>query len=226
MLALNITLKAIYNAVYNYAGTRWVVKNITCTRFYIFNSQTWILIWIHSFYVLSDSLADFYHSHDLLLFLIYILQYSIIQHEILKVCSVYSKSAPLTINKSVLYLGLWGGRVSPPRGPPWATSKKAKHTQTFHRTRFFYFFVVKFLCVCFPVVKGFSLRLLCLFSNSFQFKFFIYSLYIHIYIFYIFFHCTHCRSTHNSSTIFLCVCSGFSLASWCWSWCLKETIAI
>ena len=45
-------------------------------------------------------------------------------------------------------------------------------------------------CVCFPVVQGFSQRLLCLFSDSFQFKFFIYSLYIHIYIyFYIFFHC-------------------------------------
>ena len=40
------------------------------------------------------------------------------------------------------------------------------------------------------MVQGFSLRLLCLFSNSFQLKFFIYSLYIHIYIFYIFFHCT------------------------------------
>ena len=60
----------------------------------------------------------------------------------------------------------------------------------FHRTRFFYFCDVKFFCVCFPVVQGFSLRLVCLFSNSFQFKFFIYSLYIHIYIFYIFFHCT------------------------------------
>ena len=36
----------------------------------------------------------------------------------------------------------------------------------------------------------FALRLLCLFLNSFQFKFFIYSLYIHIYISYIFFHCT------------------------------------
>ena len=42
---------------------------------------------------------------------------------------------------------------------------------------------VKFFCVCFPVAQGFSLRLLCLFPNSFQFKFFIYSLYIHIYIF-------------------------------------------
>ena len=78
------------------------------------------------------------------------------------------------------------------------------------------------------MVQGFSLRLLCLFSNSFQFKFFIYTLYIHIYIF---FHCTcgaltdydrsvvltlddrpdpqlwgHCRSTHNSSMIFfLCL---------------------
>ena len=83
--------------------------------------------------------------------------------------------------------------MSPPRGPPWATSWKAKHTQTFHRTRFVYFFDVKFFCVCFPVVKGFSLRLLCLFSNSFQFNFFIYSIYIHIYIFYIFFHCIHCK---------------------------------
>ena len=59
--------------------------------------------------------------------------------------------------------------------PPGQLLKKAKHTQTFHRTRFFYFFDVKFFCVCFPVVQGFSLRLLCLFSNSFQFKFFIYS---------------------------------------------------
>ena len=56
-----------------------------------------------------------------------------------------------------------------------------------HRTRFCYFFDVKF----FVLSGGFSLRLLCLFSNSFHFKFFIYSyLYIHIYIFYIFFHCT------------------------------------
>ena len=80
----------------------------------------------------------------------------------------------------------------------------------------------------------FALRLLCLFSNSFQFKFFIYSLYIHIYIFYIFIIVLvvpysaltdydrsvvlvlddrpdpqlwgHCRSTHNSSMIwFLCL---------------------
>ena len=36
-------------------------------------------------------------------------------------------------------------------------------------------------CVCFPVVQRFSPRLLCLFSNNFQFKFFIYSLDIHIY---------------------------------------------
>ena len=94
-----------------------------------------------------------------------------------------------------------GGRVSPPRGPSWATSQKAKYTQTFHRTRFFYFFDVKFFCVFFPVVKGFSLRLLCLFSNSFRFKFFLYSLYIHVYMFYKFFHCTH-----NSSTICFCLC--------------------
>ena len=60
----------------------------------------------------------------------------------------------------------------------------------FHRTMFFYFLWYEVFCVCFPVVQGFSMRLLCLFSNSFQFKFFIYSLYIHIYIFYIFFHCT------------------------------------
>ena len=33
------------------------------------------------------------------------------------------------------------------------------------------------------MVQSFSLRLLCLFSNSFQLKFFKYSLYIHIYIF-------------------------------------------
>ena len=60
----------------------------------------------------------------------------------------------------------------------------------FHRTRFFYFLWREVFFVCFPVVQGFSLRLLCIFSNSCQFKFFIYPLYIHIYIFYIFFHCT------------------------------------
>ena len=48
-----------------------------------------------------------------------------------------------------------------------------------------FFLTWSFLCL---LSGGFSLRLL--FSNSFQFKFFIYSLYIHIYIFYIFFHCT------------------------------------
>ena len=42
-------------------------------------------------------------------------------------------------------------------------------------------------CVCFPVVQSFSPRLLCLSSNSFQVKFFIYSLYIYIYIFFIYF---------------------------------------
>ena len=90
----------------------------------------------------------------------------------------------------------------------------------------FSIFCDEVFCVCFPVVQGFSLRLLCLFSNCLQFKFFIYSLYIHIYIFYIFslyLWCLtvlsrimivltlndrpdpqlwgHCRSTHNSSMI-------------------------
>ena len=54
----------------------------------------------------------------------------------------------------------------------------------------FLFFWREVFCVCFPVVKGFS--------NNFQFKFFIYSLYIHMYIFYRFFHCTH-------SFVFLCL---------------------
>ena len=36
-----------------------------------------------------------------------------------------------------------------------------------------------------------------------------------------------CGSTHSSSMIFfLCVCSGFSLASWRWTGCPKETGAI
>ena len=48
------------------------------------------------------------------------------------------------------------------------------------------FFLREVFCFCFPVFQGFSLRLLCLFSNSFQFKFFIYS---YLYILYIF-HCT------------------------------------
>ena len=108
----------------------------------------------------------------------------------LYVCYIDLTKAFDYLNRDALILK--GGWVSPPRGPPWATSQKAKHTQTFlpftfHRTRFFYFLRLEVFCVCFPVVQGFSLRLLCLFSNSFQFKLFIYSLYIHIYIF---FHCT------------------------------------
>ena len=85
------------------------------------------------------------------------------------------------------------------------------------------------------MVQGFSLRLLCLFSNSFQIKFFIYSLYIFIFIYFIYFFIVlvvpysaltdydrsvvltlddrpdpqlwgHCRSTHNSSMIcYLCL---------------------
>ena len=56
------------------------------------NRQTWIIIWIHSFYelVLSDSLADFLtvmiyflFSFQFMLFLIYILQYSNIHYEII-----------------------------------------------------------------------------------------------------------------------------------------------
>ena len=50
---------------------------------------------------------------------------------------------------------------------------------------FSYFFDVKFFCVCFPVVKGFSLRLLCLFSNSFSSNS-SYILYIFMFIYFIF----------------------------------------
>ena len=57
------------------------------------------------------------------------------------------------------------------------------------------FFWREVFCVCFPVV--FALRLLCLFSNSFQFKFFIYSLYIHFYIFYIFCTCGALQCSHG-----------------------------
>ena len=95
--------------------------------------------------------------------------------------------------------------------PPGQLLRRPSTPKPFIEPGFSIFFDVKFFCVCFPLVKGFSLRLLCLFSNSCQFKFFIYSLYIHIYIFYIFFHCTHCRSTHNSSTMFFCVFAVVSL---------------
>ena len=93
-----------------------------------------------------------------------------------------------------------GGWVSPPRGPPGqlhrrpSTPKRFCLSEIFIDPGFFYFLCREIslscvFCVCFPVVS--TPRLLCLFSNSFQFKFFIYSLYIHIYIFFfIFFHCT------------------------------------
>ena len=82
----------------------------------------------------------------------------------------------------------------PPRGPPLGIFIEGQaHPNVFAFLQFSsnrglsIFCVVKFLshvffCVCFPVVQGFSPRLLCLFSNSFQF-FSLYSLYIHIYIF-------------------------------------------
>ena len=58
------------------------------------------------------------------------------------------------------------------------------------------FCVVKFLshvffCVCFPVVQGFSPRLLCLFSNNFSVQIlYIFFIYSYLYIFYIFFYRT------------------------------------
>ena len=92
--------------------------------------------------------------------------------------------------------------MSPPRGPPLGNFIEGQvHPNVFTFLQFsskqvyLFFCVVKFLShvffVCFPVDQGFSPRLLCLYSNSFQFKFFIYSLYIHIFIFLnICFHCT------------------------------------
>ena len=94
---------------------------------------------------------------------------------------------------------------------------------------------VKFFCVCFPVVQGFSLRLLCLFrivfsSNS------LYILYIFIFIYFIYFFLVlvvpYSALTDYDRSVVLtfddrpCVCSGFSLASWRWTGCPKETIAI
>ena len=84
-------------------------------------------------------------------------------------------------------------RVVPPgqlhRRP--STPKRACLSAIFIEPGFIYFLCreVSFscvFCVCFLVVQGFSPRLLCLFSNSFQFKFFIYSLYIHIHIYFLY----------------------------------------
>ena len=99
----------------------------------------------------------------------------------------------------LLYLFCTGGggdgchlRVVPPgqlhRRP--STPKRFCLSAVFIEPGFMYFLFreVSFscvFCVCFPVVQGFSPRLLRLFSNSFQVKFFIYSLYI--YLFFIFF---------------------------------------
>ena len=110
--------------------------------------------------------------------------------------------------------------------PPGQLLRRPSTPKPFIKPGFVIFLTWSFLCL---LSGGFSLRLLCLFSNSFQFKFFIYSLYIHIYIFYIFFtvlvvpysaltNCDrsvvlvlddrpdpqlwgHCRSTHSSSMI-------------------------
>ena len=143
-----------------------------------------------------------------------------------------------------------GGWVSPPRGPPLGNFLKGQaHPNVFvfclSSNQVFLFLWHEVFCVCFPVVQGFSLRLLCLFSKKFQFKFFIYSLYIHIYIFYIFCHCTvgslvcaewflwdvapglivqHTLCTYTE--LFEVYINGFSLASWWWTGCPKQTIAI
>ena len=72
-----------------------VVSWMGCEEHFIYKvlhlkkSQTWIIIWIHSFHelVLSDSRADFLIPmiyYLIYAFLKYILQYSIIHHEILK----------------------------------------------------------------------------------------------------------------------------------------------
>ena len=115
------------------------------------------------------------------------------------------------------------------------------------------FFWREVFCVCFPVVFywGCYVYFRIVFSlNS------LYILYIFIFIYFIYFFIVlvvpysaltdcdrsvvlvlddrpdpqlwgHCRSTHSSSMIcFFCVCSGFSLASWRWTGCPKETSAI
>ena len=82
-------------------------------------------------------------------------------------------------------------RVVPPgqllRRP--STPKRFCLSAIFIEPGFIYFLCreVSFSCVffvCFPVFQGFSPRFVCLFSNSFQFKFFINS---YLYIFFIYF---------------------------------------
>ena len=122
----------------------------------------------------------------------------------------------------------------------------------FHRTRFFYFCDVKLFVFAFRWFRVFHWGCYVYFrivfsSNS------LYILYIFIFIYFFIVLVVpysaltdydrsvvltlddrpdpqlwgHCRSTHNSSMIcFFCVCSGFSLASWRWTGCPKETIAI
>ena len=122
-----------------------------------------------------------------------------------------------------------------------------------HRTRFCYFFDVKFFVFAFQwfLHWGCYVYFRIVFSlNS------LYILYIFIFIYFIYFFIVlvvpysaltdcdrsvvlvlddrpdpqlweHCGSTHSSSMIcFFCVCSGFSLASWRWTGCPKETSAI
>ena len=118
------------------------------------------------------------------------------------------------------YHDLGGGKCVTSAWSPLGNFLEGQAHPNLHRTKFFYFFDEVFLCLLSGGLGFFT-------EVMFIFEKFSVSLYIHIYIFYIFFHCTHCRSTHNSSTIcFFCVCSGFSLASWCWTGCPKETIAI
>ena len=60
------------------------------------------------------------------------------------------------------------------------------------------------------------------FSNS------LYILYIFIFIYFIYFFIVLIVDLLIISLrfVFFCVCSVFSLASWCWSGCPKETIVI
>ena len=106
--------------------------------------------------------------------------------------------------------------------PPGQLLRRPSTPKPFIEPGFVIFFYVKFFVFAF---RWFFTEVVMLFSNSFQFKFFIYSLYIHIYIFYIFFHCT-CGALQCSHGFFFCVCGGFSLASWRWTGCPRETSAI
>ena len=143
----------------------------------------------------------------------------------------HSVPVSATQNKNdKMYVYYWGGdgchlRVVPP-GQLLRRPSTPKRFFAFHRARLFYSFDVKFFVFAFWWFRVFHWGCYVYFrivfsSNS------LYILYIFIFIYFIYFFIVLIVDLLIIPLrFFFCVCSGFSLASWCWTGCPKETIAI